>query len=612
MLNVWVGPRDDPQAARPVTHDTGRGVRIYFWAYTSRHILYLQDKNGDENWRLYRVDVITGETIDLTPLEGVQVNIVAVSHKFPHEVILGLNARDPKWHDVFRINIVTGERSLLLRNDQFAEVVVDDDYRPRLATSTRPDGGLDVSIASEDGQLRHWDVIPAEDALTTRFVGFDKSGRTVFLRDSRGRNTAAVFALNLTTGDKALLAEDPRADAQDIVTHPTENHVQAVSFVYQRKDWRVLDQSIASDFEYLQKLADGEVEIASRTLDDSYWIVVHSVDDGPARFHLYDRRQRRARFLFTNRKAIEGLPLAHMRSAVIKSRDGLSLVAYYTLPPWSDGDSDGIPDEPMPMVFCPHGGPWWRDSWGFHPWHQWLANRGYAVLSVNFRSSTGFGKDFINAGNLQWGGAVQADQIDAVRWAIAAGIADGRRVAIFGGSFGGYSTLAGLTFTPEVFACGIDLVGPSNLITFIESIPPYWKPLIDLFTTRIGDHRTPEGRELLTEHSPLTHVGRICRPLLIAQGANDPRVKRPESDQIVQAMRDKGIPVTYLLYPDEGHGFARPENNLSFYAIAEAFLARCIGGRYEPIDDDLQGSSMQVQAGADEVPGLRDALGSLH
>jgi dipeptidyl aminopeptidase/acylaminoacyl peptidase len=260
------------------------------------------------------------------------------------------------------------------------------------------------------------------------------------------------------------------------------------------------------------------------------------------------------------------------------------------------------------MVLTPHGGPWHRDFWGYNPWHQWLANRGYAVLAVNFRASTGFGKHFINAGNLEWGGKIMEDQLDAVRWAIERGIADPTRVAIMGGSFGGYSTLAGLTFTPDVFACGVDIVGPSSLITLLESMPPYWKPALELFTTRVGDHRTEEGRALLTRHSPLTYADRIRRPLLIGQGANDPRVTQVESDQIVQAMQAKGIPVTYVLYPDEGHGFARPENSLSFNAIAEVFLATCLGGRFEPIGGDLDGASLTVPVGAQHVPGLAEAL----
>jgi dipeptidyl aminopeptidase/acylaminoacyl peptidase len=315
-----------------------------------------------------------------------------------------------------------------------------------------------------------------------------------------------------------------------------------------------------------------------------------------------------ADFLFTDRQALEGQPLVNMHSAVIRSRDGLEMVSYYSLPPGSDSDGDGRPDEPLPAVLFVHGGPWARDMWGYHPYHQWLANRGYAVLSVNFRGSTGFGKAFVNAGDLEWGAAMHDDLLDGVAWAVEEGIADPGRVAISGGSYGGYATLVGLTFSPETFACGVDIVGPSNLITLVESIPPYWQPMIELFTNRMGDHRTDEGRALLQERSPLTYVDRIRRPLLIGQGANDPRVKQAESDQIVQAMQEKVIPVTYVLYPDEGHGFARPENNMSFSAVAEAFLAPILGGRSEPIGNDFEGSSITVPVGVEEVPGLDEAL----
>jgi dipeptidyl aminopeptidase/acylaminoacyl peptidase len=332
---------------------------------------------------------------------------------------------------------------------------------------------------------------------------------------------------------------------------------------------------------------------------------------------LYDRPTKRTTFLFTNRQALEGLPLARMHSAVIRARDGLELVSYYTLPAGhgrqtTDGKSppsvvSSLPS-PLPLVLLVHGGPWGRDVWGYHAIHQWLANRGYAVLSVNFRGSAGFGKAFVNAGNLEWGARMHDDLLDAVQWAIDAGIADPDRVAIMGGSYGGYATLAGLTFTPETFACGVDIVGPSNLVTLLETVPPYWEPMIKVFTTRVGDHRTEEGRAFLRSRSPLTYVDNIQRPLLIGQGANDPRVKQAESDQIVQAMQAKQIPVTYVLYPDEGHGFARPENNLSFFAVAEAFLAQHLEERFEPIGEDFANSSIRVLTGQEQIPGLADGL----
>ena len=608
VLNVWVAPRERPADARPVTADAGRGIRFYAWAYTGRDILYIQDKGGDENWRVYSADVNTGEVGDLTPFDGVAAQIVGLSHRRPDELLVALNNRDPQWHDIYRVNLTTGERTLLLQHDRFIGVEVDDDLTIRAAIQMTPSGGLDIFRADGDDWTL-WQAFPAEDMLTASIVGFDKTGHVLYLRDSRDRDTAALVAIDITTGERSLLAADERADADLVLRHPTERHVQAVAFDYERKEWQVLDPAIAADMAFLRGVTDGDAEITSRSLDDRFWLVAYVVDDGPVRYYLYDRQRQAADFLFTNRAELEGLPLANMRPAVVPARDGLNLVVYYTLPPGSDSDGDGIPDAPLPLVFIPHGGPWGRDTWGFNGWHQWLANRGYAVLSVNFRSSTGFGKSFTNAGDFEWGGKILADQQDGVQWAIAQGIADPARVAIMGGSFGGYSTLAGLTFYPEVFACGVDIVGPSNLITLLETIPPYWKPMIELFTMRVGDHRTEEGRALLKAHSPLTYVDRIVRPLLIAQGANDPRVKQAESDQIVTAMQAKGIPVAYALYPDEGHGFARPQNNLSFAALAEAFLARCLGGRVQPIGDDLTGSSLTVPIGAEEVPGLVEALG---
>ena len=608
VLNVWVAPRERPADARPVTADNGRGIRFYAWAYTGGDILYIQDKGGDENWRVYSADIATGEVGDLTPFEGVAAQIVGLSHHRPEEIVVALNDRDPQWHDIYRVNLISGERTLLLQHDRFMGVDVDDDLAIRTAIQMTPDGGLDIyRPAGEDWAL--WQSFPGEDMLTASTAGFDKSGNVLYLRDSRERDTAALVAIDLTTGDRSLLAADELADADQVLRHPTERHVQAVAFVYDRKRWQVLDPAIATDLDYLATVADGEVEITSRSQDDLTWLVAYVVDDGPVRYYLYDRQRGVADFLFTNRAELEGLPLAKMRPAVVPARDGLNLVVYYTLPPGSDSDGDGVPDAPLPLVFIPHGGPWARDSWGFNGWHQWLANRGYAVLSVNFRSSTGFGKAFTNAGDFEWAGKILEDQQDGVQWAIVQGIADPARVAVMGGSFGGYSTLAGLTFYPEAFACGVDIVGPSNLITLLETIPPYWQPMVELFTTRVGDHRTEEGRALLKAHSPLTHVDRIVRPLLIAQGANDPRVKQAESDQIVSAMQARGIPVAYALYPDEGHGFARPQNNLSFAALAEAFLGRCLGGRVQPIGDDLSGSSLTVPVGAAEVPGLVEALG---
>lgn len=607
VLNVWVGPLGDPAAAKAVTHDTGRGIRRYFWSFTNRHLVYLQDAGGDENWRAYRVDLESGETADLTPIEGVQVQIVAVSHRRPDEILVAINDRDPQHHDVYRVDLLTAERTRVVENPGYLDFVADLDHQVRVATRYEPDGSMTFSRRTDGG----WEEllrVPSEDALTTGPAGFDRSGRRLYMLDSRERETGALVALDLETGERAVLYEDPRADVDDLLIHPTERTVEAAASTYTRRQWKVLDEAIRGDLDYLATVADGELEVVDRSLDDRRWIVGYGLADHPFSYYLHDRDARRATYLFSNRPALEEATLAPMHAVVIPSRDGLELVSYLTLPVESDPDGDGRPAAAVPMVLMVHGGPWGRDSWGYDPWHQWLANRGYAVLSVNFRGSTGLGKGFINAGDHEWGRNMHHDLIDAVEWAAAQAIAQRDKVAIMGGSYGGYATLAGVTMTPEAFACGVSIVGPSNLITLLDSIPPYWKPLFELFASRIGDPRTEEGKALLVERSPLTHADKIVRPLLIGQGANDPRVKQAESDQIVDAMTAKGIPVTYVLFPDEGHGFARPENRLAFNAVTEAFLGECLGGRVEPVGDDFEGSSITVPAGVEGVAGVAAAL----
>ncbi|MBN1873993.1 MAG: S9 family peptidase [Anaerolineae bacterium] len=608
VLNVWIAPANALDKVKPVTNDTGRGIRYYIWAYDNTHILYIQDKNGDENWHIYSVVVDTVEVKDLTPIVGVQARIQAVSHKFPDEVLIGLNDRDPRWHDIHRLNIQTGDCALVLQNDTFSGFVIDDAYALRFAMHTTSDGGREYLKPDGAGGWASFIKVAMEDSMSFGIIGFNKTGEIAYLVDSRERNTAALFTLNLETGKQMLVAEDPKSDVQSVLVHPTEKHIQGVAFNYERVHWQIVDNAIAEDWASLRAVSAGDMWIASRTLADTVWIVAYVVSDGPTRFYRYDRATRRAEFLFTDRQELESMPLQKMIPAVIKSRDDLSLVSYYTLPPATDSSGNGIPDTPLPMVLWVHGGPWGRDSWGYDAYHQWFANRGYAVLSVNYRASWGFGKDFLNAGNREWAGKIHDDLIDAVTWAVAAGIADPERVAIGGISYGGYSTLVGLTFTPEVFACGVDVVGPSNLVTLLETMPDYWKPDLEMFMKRVGDYRTEEGRTFLASCSPLTYAGRICRPLLIGQGANDPRVKQAEADQIVQAMQANNIPVTYVLYADEGHGFARPENRRSFNAIAEAFLGECLGGRVQPIGTDFEGASLSVPVGAEHVPGLSAAL----
>lgn len=613
VLNVWVGPAgEDLSKAKPVTEEKVRPVRSHNWAYDGRHILYPQDKDGDENFHIYATDVETGETKDLTPIDGVRAEMQELSRHFPNEVLVGLNDRDPQLHDIWRVNIQTGERELVQQNQGVAGYMTDDDFNVRFALNYTPFGGQVLLKPEGEGDEQEWKEFMAfgpEDAMTSGPSGFDKDGDTLYYQDSRDRDTAGLFAMDLDSNEVTLLADDPRCDVGGVLAHPIEKNIQAVSFTYSRTEWKVLDDSIAEDLEFLKGVEDGEIIVSDRTLDDNQWIVAYLLDDGPVKTYRYTRSpERKVEFLFNNRDDLAEYPLVKMHSPVIKSRDGLSLVSYLTLPPGSDPDGDGVPTEPVPMVLYVHGGPWARDEWGLNPSHQWLANRGYAVLSVNYRGSTGFGKNFINAANGEWSGKMHDDLLDAVKWAVDQGITQEDKVAIMGGSYGGYATLVGMTYTPEMFACGVDIVGPSSLVTLLQNIPPYWAPFMPVMKVRVGDVDTEEGRAELLKRSPLTLVDKIERPLLIGQGANDPRVSQLEADQIVEAMTEKHIPVTYVLYPDEGHGFARPENRMSFNAVTEAFLAEQLGGRFEPVGDDFQGSKITVPVGAEDVPGLTSAL----
>jgi dipeptidyl aminopeptidase/acylaminoacyl peptidase len=626
VLNVFVSPLTDLNAAVCVTSDTGRGIRQYAWAYTNAHIIYRQDQGGDENWKIFSVDLITHKTSDLTPFDTIPgqdgspatgpdgkllrpaAQIESISQRIPDEILIAINNRNPQYSDIYRVNLHTAELKPVYKNDSYAGFTTDDNdnkYKVRLAMAMKPDGGSQIFRLDDAGTPTLFQDVGSEDSITTNPIDFDSSGVRVYMMDSRGRNTAALTCIDMRTGKSTLIAEEPRVDIGALLVHPRMKTVQAVELNYDRKRWLVIDLSIKSDLAKLSAAGDGDLTVLSRSLDDTRWIISLGPDDGPTSYYLYERALLKPTLLFTNRKALENLPLAKMHPLRLESRDGMELLCYLTLPLDSTTPGDMHPKAPLPMVLLVHGGPWARDAWGYNPYHQWLANRGYAVLSVNFRGSTGFGKKFVNAGNREWAGKMHEDLVDAVEWAVHEKIADKDKIAIMGGSYGGYATLVGLTFTPDLFAAGVDIVGPSNITTLLNTVPPYWAPMIEMFTTRVGDHRTEEGRKFLESRSPLTFVDRIKKPLLIGQGANDARVKQSESDQIVSAMAAKNIPVSYVLFPDEGHGFQRPENSMAFNAVTEAFLAQHLGGRAEPIGDALSKSSAQIKAGAEFIPTLK-------
>ncbi|BDI18671.1 peptidase S9 [Nostoc cf. commune SO-36] len=574
VLQVWlrtVGQEDD----QILTADKKRGIRIFFWTYNANQLIYMQDSDGDENFHLHLVNIHSKIVRDLTPFQGVKTGLVELEPKFPDEVLVALNLNNPQKFDVYRINLKNG--AVEFDTDNPGNIISwtsDADFQIRAATASTPDGGYDLLLQKSDKQwetLRHWG---SEEEGNS--VSFSDDGKTLYIQGNHDANAKRLLAVDLDTRQETVIAEDEQYDVVGIIIQPLTRVIQAVSFYKDKQEWQVIDQSIAADFEEIAKVRPGEFSIISRDLEDKTWLVAYRTDDGPVYYYAYNRESKTSTFLFSNQSKLETLQLASMQPISYEARDGLTIHSYLTTPV-------GIPTQNLPTVLLVHGGPWARDTWGFSPTAQWLANRGYAVLQVNFRGSTGYGKAFLNAGNREWAGKMHDDLIDSVNWLVEKGISDPQKIAIMGGSYGGYATLVGLTFTPEIFAAGVDIVGPSNLITLIETIPPYWEPLKAMLYHRVGNLETEE--EFLKSRSPLFFADRIQKPLLIGQGANDPRVKQSESDQIVNAMQQAGLPVQYALYTDEGHGFARPENRLHFFAIAEEFLAKYIGGRFEPLTD---------------------------
>ncbi len=609
VMNIWVAPVSNLGAAKPLTASKDRPIRQSFWAPDSSMVMYVQDKGGDENFLLYGNDIVSGLERTLTPFEKTRVQVINVSPLIKDRILVGLNNRDARWHDVHSLELKTGKLTEVMRGDGYAGFLADANLAIRMALRPNADGGYDFfTVNNNTVEEKSIASTTLEDSLTTQPGGFTTDGKTLYWIDSRGRNTAALIAQDVATGKTRVIGENPRADISNTMSNPKTGEIEAYAVTYLRDEWVAIDSTIGADLAWLREQLKGDVSVTTRTDDDQLWTVaVDPVVASPS-VHLFDRKQRKLTQLYVSRPELAGAPLQAMYPIELKSRDGLTLPSYLTLPPGSDSNGDGRPEAPVPLVLLVHGGPWARDDFGYNPYHQWLANRGYAVLSVNYRGSTGFGKSFIEAANLEWARKMHDDLIDAVQWAIDQKVSPADKIAIMGGSYGGYATLVGLTFTPTTFACGVDIVGPSNLETLLKTIPPYWTAGIQQFHRRMGNPNTPDGLALLKERSPLYKAGNIVKPLLIGQGANDPRVNQAESDQIVNAMQQKGIPVTYVLFPDEGHGFARPENNIAFNAVTENFLATCLGGRAEPIGATVKSSSAQVPVGASFTPGLEAAL----
>ena len=578
VLNVWLAPiisqsGVDWGAARVVTDDTDRGIRQFAWAHDGRHLLYLQDTGGDENWRLHDVDLPTMERRDLTPFDGVQTELIASEREFPDEILVGLNKDNPQLHDVYRLDLKTGELSKELTNPGLIGMLADAKLTVRAGLEPRPDGSMVLVVRdSADSDWRELVTISAEDSLTTGPVAFSADGQTLLMVSSADAQAARLMRIKLAGGATEVLAEDPEADVSSVRIDPDTREPQIVTVLKARSEYRVLDPSVADHLAAIRALHPGDPVFADADDADRVWLVSFTNDAGPVSFYAYDTATCTGSFLFEHQPELAKYELASMEPFSYQARDGLTIHGYLTFPPGADRSD-------LPTVLLVHGGPWARDAWGFDPEAQWLANRGYLCIQINFRGSAGYGKAFLNAGDREWGAKMQDDVSDAVAHAISRGWTDPAKVAIVGGSYGGYAALAGAAFTPDVFCCAVDIVGPSNLITLIETIPPYWAPMIAQFHRRVGD--PAKDKDFLWSRSPLSRADQIRIPLLIAQGANDPRVKQAESEQIVAALQKAGIEHDYMLFPDEGHGFAKPENRLRFFAAADRFLGRYLGGRSE-------------------------------
>ncbi len=573
VLNIWLKDLQDPyKKDEQVTFDTHRGITNYMWAPCLNTILYTQDTNGDENWKLYGLNIITKQTHCYTPFENVSTHINDANYKFPTTILITMNKRNPRLFDLYKLHLDTGNLELIAENPgSLVGYLADNnlELKAGYASTQKGEGDLLLYKNNEWIPFIHWDV---DDASLSGPITFDISGNYLYILDARNHDTARLIEYNFTTEQSQCIAHDEKYCISNVLFHPKTGRAIAVCFGKEKNEWHILDKSIEEYAQALCALDEGQIHVLNSDGYSRFFIIAFEKDTAPVRYYIFDRELRQGTFLFENKPELNDYQLAPMHPITYQARDGLTIHGYLTLP-------IGLPANNLPLVLNVHGGPQSRDCWGYDNEAQWLANRGYAVLQINFRGSSGYGKTFEAAGNREWAGKMHDDLLDGIAWARQQGIINPEKIAIYGGSYGGYAALVGATFTPDIFCCAIDMVGPCNLLTLAQSIPPYWEVFKGSLYKKIGNPETEP--EFLMSRSPLFKVDAIKIPLLIAHGAHDPRVKQAEAEQIVAALQEKGLPHHYLLFEDEGHGLARPENRFIFYQAVEKFLAEHLQGRFE-------------------------------
>lgn len=585
-LNVWVKEANAPfDSAKPVTNDMARPVRSYFWSRDGKYILFVQDKGGDENFNVYAVnpsekpaagaEVPTARNI--TDGKGIRAMIQNVPDSDPDAIYVGINERDKAWHDLYKVKISTGERTLISENkDRYQGMIFDNADKLRMAIRSAQNGDTEILRINADGTSTK--IYSCNTFESCAPIRFHKDNKRVYIQSNKGdADLISLYLMDAETGATTLVESDPmkKVDLGDVSFSNISKEIIATTYEDDREKIYWKDKKYEKIYNKIkERLGDREIALSSSTKDEKKFIVTTYSDVDPGTVWFYDTDSGNLSTLYQVREKLDRKALAPMKAVRYKSSDGLEIPAYLTLP-------KGVEAKNLPTIIVPHGGPWGRDSWGYSGMAQFLANRGYAVLQPNFRASTGYGKKFLNAGNNEWGQKMQDDITWGVKYLVEQGISDPKRVGIMGGSYGGYATLAGVTYTPDTYAAAVAIVAPSNLQTLLESIPPYWEAIRTVFYKRMGDPNTPEGLAQMKRQSPLYSADKIKTPLMVVQGANDPRVNKREADQIVVALRDRNYPVEYIVAPDEGHGFARPVNNMAMYAAAEKFLAKHLGGRFQ-------------------------------